>query len=82
MTTVINTYIETPEPTREVVSLNLDDGDTYKSRKFKTIEAASISLNDDSDAAHNVTFTGDTATVNIAGASGANCTLTLYGNQR
>ena len=51
-------------PGMEVVTLTLSDGETYVSKKFKTILAAIATANADDDAELNVTFSGQTATLN------------------
>lgn len=71
---------ETQSPGIEVVQLTLTDGETYVSRKFGTILAAVVSGNEDNDAHINVTFSGQTATVNYASMSDELVTLVLYGN--
>ena len=68
-----------PALSEEVVRLEASDGETYASIKFSSIQAAQLTLNADNDAAHNVTFSGKTATLNIAGVTDVACTLTLYG---
>lgn len=70
-----------PALPHEVVYLEATDGETYQSRKFASIRAASLSLNADQDRDHNVTFSGKTATINIAGGTDVACTLTLYGTR-
>ena len=70
-----------PTLREEVVRLEVSDGETYQSRKFSKIEAAHITVNADNDAAHNVTFSGKTATLNVAGVTDVACTLTLYGDK-
>ena len=68
-----------PSLKEEVVRLEVSDGETYASQKFSSIVGAQITVNADNDAAHNVTFSGKTATLNVAGVTDVACTLTLYG---
>ena len=75
----ITTRLEVNDPTVEVVVLEASDGETYTSKKFGEITAAHLTLNEDTDADYNVTFSGATATINIASATDQTCTLTLYG---
>jgi hypothetical protein len=72
-------YIEIADPSKEVVTLEVTDGETWESRKFKTILAATVSGNEDVDAHINVTFSGATATINYAAQTDKDVTLTLYG---
>jgi len=72
-------YIEVADPSKEVVTLEVTDGETFKSRKFTTILAATASGNEDIDAHINVTFSGQTATINYAAQTDKDITLTLYG---
>ena len=65
----------------EVVTLTLTDGETYVSKKFKTILAAVATGNADDDAELNVTFSGATATLNWAGVTDKAVTLVLWGIQ-
>jgi len=71
--------VETMNTNKEVVRLNVDDEDTYTSRKFNTIQAAEVTGNADSDAHINVTFSGTVATVNWASVAKSDCTLVLWG---
>lgn len=73
---VVDTHI----PNKEVVRLNLADGDTYVSRKFNTIQAAEVTANVDTDAHINVTYSGQTATINFASVTASSdVTLVLWG---
>lgn len=66
-------------PSREVVVLTVTDGETYTSVKFKTILGAKATGNQDNDAHINVTFSGQTATINYAGQTDQLVTLELFG---
>ena len=75
----INNWAHTPD--QEEVTLTVSDGETYVSKKFKTILAAHATGNEDIDAHLNVTYTGATATINYAGQTDKKVTLTLKGIQ-
>ena len=75
----VTRVIETPDPREEVVVLTCSDGETYSTRKFTNIQAASVKSNYNADAHINVTFSGQTATINWAGQTDKVCTLTLWG---
>jgi len=60
-------------PYMEVVSLTVSDGETYVSTKFKTILGALATANADDDAELNVTFSGQTATINWAPSLNSPC---------
>ena len=66
-------------PGIEVVRLEVSDGETYQSKKFSSIMGAVATLNEDVDADTNVTFSGKTATLNIAGITDRDVTLILFG---
>ena len=69
-------------PGQETVVLTASDGETYISTKFKTILGAQVSANTDVDTAGlNVTFSGQTATINWNGVSDNIVTLTLFGRK-
>ncbi len=69
-------------PGQETVVLEVSDGETYTSRKFKKIHAAHVTGNTDVDTAGlNVTFTGQVATINWNGVSDNAVTLTLWGKK-
>jgi len=75
----VTRVIESPDPAEEVVVLTVSNAETYLSRKFSTINAASIKGNADNDAHINVTFSGQTATINYAGMTDQLVTLSLWG---
>ena len=75
----VNNWNHTPG--MEVVTLTLSDGETYVSKKFKTILAAIATANADDDAELNVTFSGQTATLNWASVTDKAVTLVLWGIQ-
>ena len=69
------------QPGVEVVSLTASDGETYTSKKFKTLLGAVVCSNQNQDQHINVTISGQTATINWASASDWNCTLMLFGRK-
>ena len=69
------------DPNEETVVLTVSDGETYKSRKFKTIRSAQATGNEDVDAHLNVPFSGNVATINYAGQTDKLVTLTLKGTK-
>lgn len=75
----ITEYIEVADPTMEVARLTVTDGETYTSRKFKTISGAVATGNADNDAHINVTFSAAVATINYAGMTDQLVTLLLVG---
>ena len=76
----ITRYIQTADPTEEVVVLTATDAETYESRKFGVILGATICGNENVDAHINVTYSGSTATINYAGQTDKLVTLVLRGN--
>lgn len=75
----VNEWAHTPY--EETVTLTVSDGETYTSKKFATIKSAQVSANADDDAALNVTFSGQVATINWASVTDKAVTLTLKGEQ-
>ena len=71
--------LEVFQPGIEVVTLEVTDGETWASRFLGVIKSAHVDLNENDDGAHNVTFSGATATMNLAGVTNKNVTLTLRG---
>ena len=69
------------DPGKETVVLTVSDGETYVSKKFKTIKAAQATGNENVDAHLNVSFSGQTATINYAGQTDKLVTLTLWGKK-
>ena len=69
------------QPGVEVVSLTVTDGEPYTSKKFKTIIGAVASGNTDQDAHINVSFSGQTATINYASMTDKAVTLILFGRK-
>ena len=69
------------DPAKETVVLTASDGETYVSKKFASIVAAQATGNENVDAHINVTFTGNTATINYAGQTDKKVTLTLWGKK-
>jgi len=77
ITTKIYEYAHIPGI--EVVALTATDGETYVSTKFKTILGAIATASADDDAELNVTFSGQTATINWASVTDKLMTLVLFG---
>ena len=75
----VTKYIETANPTTEVVKLTASDAETYTSRKFSEVQGVNISANSDVDAHLNATFSDRVVTINWAGQTDKVCTLTIYG---
>jgi len=76
----ITRTIQTADPTTEVVVLTVTNAETYVSKKFGTIVAATICGNEDVDAHINVTYSGQTATIQYAGQTDKLVTLQLWGH--
>ena len=76
----VTRVIETPDPSEEIVVLTVTDGETYSTRKFTNIQAANITGNENNDEHINVTFSGQTATINYNGMTDELVTLTLWGD--
>lgn len=82
----VDAILDIHQPHIEVVKLTVSDGETFKSRKFANIGAATISLNVPSagftDESASVTISGDTATIELVGTDTSDlaATLVLYGN--
>jgi len=74
--------IDLHDPNIEVVQLTVSDGETYTSRKFTRVTAATATGNEDVDAHLNVVTTDSTGvvTINYAGQTDKKITLVLYGN--
>ena len=81
----VATILSGPEephiPGMELVQLEVTDGETYMSQRFKTITKALASGNQDNDAHINVTFSGQTATINYAAQTDQKVTLALFGRK-
>ena len=75
----VTSRVEAHNPGIEIVTLTVSDGETYSSRKFGTIKAATVCGNADDDAELNVTYSGRVATINWASVTDKLCTLVLYG---
>ncbi len=73
--------LEVNDPTVEVVTLTVSDGETYISKKFGTITAAIATGNAAVDADLWVTFSGGTATIGWASQTDKLLTLLLYGRK-
>ena len=81
----VTTRVETKDPSVEVVQLTVSDGETYTSRKFQTIQAASLTLNvanaGFTDEIASVSFAAGVATIELIGTDTTDllATLVLYG---
>lgn len=84
----IELFVEGLPTSIEVVRLEATDGETYKSRKFRYVTAAQITLNDDTDSASEnvenedgseIDGTSQTVKLNLNGITDKTVTLTLYG---
>ena len=78
----ITREVQTADPACEVVVLTVSNGETYVSQKFGTIVAAAVCGNEDVDAHINVTYSGQTATIQYAGQTDKLVTLQLWGHLR
>ena len=76
-------YIETGMPSIEVVTLEVTDGETYTSRKFRVVEGAIATGNEDVDAYLNAVPNGTTGlvTINYAAQTDKDITLVLWGRK-
>ena len=81
-------WVKTSIPGMEIARLSASDGQTYTSRKFQVVEAASLTMNEDSDSAHpNVENADDTeidgtsaqVKLNLNGITTKTVTLVLFG---
>jgi len=77
----VTSRLENNDPTTEVVTLTVSDGETYVSKKFASLLAAVATANADDDAAINVTLSGGTATINFASVTDKLITLVLWGRK-
>ena len=80
----ITERLEVNSPTEEVVILDVDDTETYISRKFSTVTAAQATLNEDTGVLSiplSLGISGATVTFNATGLSGDTVCLTLYGRK-
>lgn len=77
--------LEVNDPTTEVVTLIVSDGETYTSKKFGSVTAVQATLNADSGAAMAVplstSISGATVTIFGTGLSDLKVCLTLYGRK-
>ena len=72
--------IEVRNPNMEVVQLTVTEAETYTSRKFKVVYAATATGNADVDAYLNVVTDGTSVvTIHYAGQTDKLVTLVLYG---
>ena len=74
--------LETGEPGCEVATLTVTDGETYTSRKFEKIYAATGTLNHDTNGYINITFSGSVATINAVGITDKTFTIKLFGHPK
>ena len=78
-TVKLKTFEFIHDPTMEVVELTVTDGETYTSRKFRTVLGAIITRTEDTDGYTNVVPSGQTVTIHGASASDTDMTLLLFG---
>lgn len=80
----ITNRIEVNDPVKEVVVLTFDDGDTYVSRKFATVQGVQATLMEDTG---NLTYpvscavSGGEVTLHCEGESNKKICLVLYGRK-
>ncbi len=78
------TRLEVNNPAEEVVVLDVDDTETYISKKFGKVLAAQATIMEDASTLSiplSLGISGTTVTFNCTGLSGLNVCLTLYGNK-
>lgn len=75
------TRLEVNDPTKEVVILEVSDGETYVSRKFGTVYGGVATGIEDVDAYVNVVPSGATVTINYAGQTDKDVCLVLFGRK-
>ena len=80
----VKTRLEVNSPTEEVVVLEVDDGETYISKKFSTVTAVQATLNEDTadlTIPISCAISGGTVTIHGTGISSDTICLTLYGRK-
>ena len=80
----ITDRIEVNDPIKEVVVLTFDDGDTYVSRKFATVQAVQATLMEDTgslDYPVSCAVSGGVVTMHCEGESAKKICLVLYGRK-
>lgn len=78
--TVVEAYIEGPDPTVEYAELTVSDGETYQSRRFNSIRVAIATAGADDDGEINCVVSAGQVTINFAGATDVKVYLLIYGN--
>lgn len=68
-------------PNVEVVQLTATDGETYVSKKFKTILGVIATSNSDNDAYLQATYSGQTVTIRYASMTDKLVTLMIFGKK-
>jgi len=81
VTVLTKIYEFVHSPYMEVVQIEASEGEEYKSVKFKTLLGAVITNNEDNDGYVNVTFSGQTATINSTATADTTMTLILFGRK-
>lgn len=71
--------VETFQPGVEEVILTASDAETYTAQTLGVVDTVHLTANSDSDAAHNATISGQTITLNLAGATDITVVATLRG---
>lgn len=77
----VTEFVNLPIPSMELVILELTDGETYVSRKFKAPKVAIPFWMVDTDGDINATISSQTVTVNAVGASDSAIGLLVIGGQ-
>ena len=76
----VNYWVEGLPSNMEAVQLEMDDGETYTSRKFEKVYAALLCMNTNTDAHVEVVTDGSqTVTLGSVGGSSETVSLLLFG---
>ena len=75
----IENYNRSAMPYQEVVRLNVDDGQTYTTKKFDVILAVAATKNADDDAHIQADWSGKVITIRYASGSSDDLSLVIYG---
>ena len=76
----VNYFVEGLPSYMEAVQLEVTDGETYTSRKFKIVHAALVCMNTNTDAHVEVITDGsETVTIGSVGGSDETMSLLLFG---
>ena len=80
----ITDRLDVNDTTKEVVVLTVTDGETYVSRKFSTVEAAQVTLMEDTTTLTypvSLAISGATVTLHCEGVSDKKMCLILFGRK-